>query len=194
MIIFKFELLLLLLLLLLLTYFCICWQRIKGYQQLQAHFQNELDEELREKPNDVKKSRIRKKVRFNLDVIVYEPISNYDMEDQSVSLVYAPERVVPSFPASYRYNNCYGDGNNYDNDEDEDGECELSDIEDDDDDNVVSGSETADCRPLIGFADTGLRTSCDKTIYGRPRRHYAVPVLNPIENLSQWKAVKARKF
>ncbi|KAL9225165.1 hypothetical protein vseg_001117 [Gypsophila vaccaria] len=182
-------------------------KRIQGYHRLQNDVKIESEEELREKPKDEKKPRIKKKVRFNLDVIVYEPIiSNYDtnssqenmyenyMEDQS-------KGVESSFPASYRYSRFYGDENDYEDneDEDEDGEYELSDLEEDDD-GVVSGGEMDEhsrglsCRPLISSADKNLRMSNDKMTYGRSRRHYAVSVLNPIDNLSQWKAIKSRKL
>ncbi|XP_074320330.1 uncharacterized protein LOC141657099 [Silene latifolia] len=172
-------------------------KRIQAYQQLQSDVLKEFDEEHRDKPNDEKKARIRKKVRFNLDVIVYEPISDYDTsnlqqdpdenvsDEQAACLVYAHKRAKQSLPADYRYNNCYGDEDydDGDGDEDEDSEFEFSDLENEDED--------YSSKPLI--SDKGMRTSTDEQNDALHRRHYVIPVLNPVENLSQWKAIKARK-
>ncbi|KAH9602063.1 hypothetical protein KSS87_007001 [Heliosperma pusillum] len=177
-------------------------KRIQGYQQIQSDVLKEFDEELRDKPNDEKKARIRKKVRFNLDVITYEPTLDYDTinlqedldekvsDEQAACLVYASKRAKQSFPADYRYNNCYGDEDHKDEDEDEDedSEFEFSDLEDEDEHYCDLAS-----KPLISSIDKGSRTSTDEQLYARHRRHYVVPVLNPVENLSQWKAIKARK-
>ncbi|XP_044502530.1 uncharacterized protein LOC123223432 [Mangifera indica] len=118
-----------------------------------------------------------------------------------------------SYPSNYRYQNCRDS-------EDEDDELDLgSDLDDDEegeeDDGVVDyddiceddGSDYAESRIAVGKADakevvdSSLVTSdlderCMKLIRGnrrvRDRSVHVKSVLNPVENLTQWKAVLAK--
>ncbi|XP_021721857.1 nucleolin-like [Chenopodium quinoa] len=202
-------------------------RRIRGYEPLQSDNSKELDasqtlSSTREKPKDETKTRIRKKVRFNLEVVTYEPLISQEDEhdnnsweergdeesDQAAAaveacLVYAPLSKTIS-TSNYRYNCCYDGEDEYDEvEEDDDDYGQLSDDEDDDDDidndyedddsctidpqsryNEKVTDELRDCSsvPLISSATNA-----------RLRSHYIIPVLNPIENLSQWKTIKTRK-
>ncbi|KAL2921258.1 Bile salt export pump [Bienertia sinuspersici] len=167
-------------------------QRIQGYEELQSDVQEQdVSESLsipREKLPDEKKAKIRKKVRFNLDVVTYEPLSSYEEDhdnnldersDEETEQVTAAACLIAT-ESNYRYNNCY-DG---EDEHDDDDECQIS--EDDDDGSMVDlqsmyYEEICSSKPLISSATARLRS------------HYIVPVLNPIENLSQWKAIKTRK-
>ncbi|KNA06918.1 hypothetical protein SOVF_176680 [Spinacia oleracea] len=60
-------------------------RRIRGYEPLQSDIPKELNEStplgsLREKQKDEPKARIRKKVRFNLEVVTYEPLISQEDE------------------------------------------------------------------------------------------------------------------
>ncbi|XP_021752776.1 lateral signaling target protein 2 homolog [Chenopodium quinoa] len=209
-------------------------RRIRGYEPLHSDNSKVLDAPqtlggTREKPKDETKTRIRKKVRFNLEVVTYEPLSSQEDDhddnnweergdektDQATAaveacLICAPlsktistESKLPLYSSNYRYNCCYDGEDEYDEVEDDDDYGQLSDDEDDDDDidndyedddsctidpqstyNEKVTEELRDCSsvPLISSATNA-----------RLRSHYIVPVLNPIENLSQWKTVKTRK-
>ena len=189
----------------------------------------------REKPKDENKPRIRKRVRFNLEVTTYELLPADDdtttsslefegvnnsweqireAEDEQpttkVFLGYAP-LSKPIYSSNHRYNNCYDEEDEYHDgdDDDNDIEDELSDLDDEDDDEDEYNSCLIDADkiyheemrehhdiisvPLRSLEGGELGTGDGSKLTTRFRSHYVVPVLNPIENLSQWKSIKARK-
>ncbi|XP_044492368.1 myb-like protein X [Mangifera indica] len=116
-----------------------------------------------------------------------------------------------SYPSNYRYQNCRESDDeedeleldsDLDNDEDEedDKEVDFDDMSEDDDNDMVAKSRIA-----VGKADTrkavdsslvtsrldegGLKPIQDNRRV-RDRSAYVHSVLNPVENLTQWKAVK----
>lgn len=212
-------------------------RRIRGYEPLQSEAPEELDVSQplgspRENPKDEKKARIRKKVRFNLEVVTYEPLSSQDDEHYNSSeerggdetdqaeaaaaaaedcLIYAPvsktvstETKLPPFSSNYRYNSYDGE-DGYEYDEDDDYECQISDDEEDDDNDDYDNDEEEDDGCIIGtqnlyyeklteeLRDGSSLPLISSATNARLRSHYIVPVLNPIENLSQWKTVKSKK-
>lgn len=143
------------------------------------------DEE--EKKKRTKKTR--KRVRFNLNVQTYEPIlptryENHCSDDEegngerkgSSVIDKKPEDLSSrsAYPSNYRYHNCV------DSFEDEDemgyGESDLEDEDyyTDDENNYEDDADDED-------EDEEEEEDQDVT-----------PLLNPVENLAQWKAVKAR--
>ncbi|XP_057531592.1 uncharacterized protein LOC130809795 isoform X2 [Amaranthus tricolor] len=205
--------------------------RARGYQPLKSDEDSrELDvsEPLgnqREKLKAEKKARIQKKVRFNLDVVTYEPLSSYHDEHEDTDsdgndegkennepapkkacVIYAPVAVsnsmlkLPLISSNHRYNNCY------------DGEDEYEDAGDEDDDHITDDEDMDEDERANEDSDDGCTTDRKKLYYeeimdeelgdsssmpligsatnARLRSHYILPVLNPIENLSQWKALK----
>ncbi|KAJ8434863.1 hypothetical protein Cgig2_022142 [Carnegiea gigantea] len=120
------------------------WQRIRSYQLLESDDPKKLDDpqtltcpnlDSGDKPKDENKPRIRKRVRFNLEVTTYE-------------LLPADDDTATSSLEFEGVNNSW-----------------------------EQRPEAEDEQPT-----TKLTT--------RFRSHYVVPVLNPIENLSQWKSIK----
>uniref|UniRef100_A0A803KT22 Uncharacterized protein n=1 Tax=Chenopodium quinoa TaxID=63459 RepID=A0A803KT22_CHEQI len=133
--------------------------RIRGYEPLHSDNSKVLDAPqtlggTREKPKDETKTRIRKKVRFNLEVVTYEPLSS--QEDDH-------------------------DDNNWEERGDEKTDQATAAVE-----------ACLICAPLSKTISTESKLPFSAT-NARLRSHYIVPVLNPIENLSQWKTVKTRK-
>ncbi|XP_021849200.1 uncharacterized protein [Spinacia oleracea] len=204
-------------------------RRIRGYEPLQSDIPKELNEStplgsLREKQKDEPKARIRKKVRFNLEVVTYEPLISQEDEhddynrgekggketDQATvavegCLIYTPLSKTVSTESNYRYNSCYDGEDEYDEDEDE---CQITDDDDDEDEDEDEDYEdddddddgcTIDPRIIYYNKVTDELRDCSSVplvssaTNARLRSHYIVPVLNPIENLSQWKTVKTRK-
>lgn len=118
----------------------------------------------------------------------------------------------PIYTSNHRYNNCYDEEDEYHDgdDDDSDIEEELSDLDDEDDDDdedeyksclidadKISHEEMQEHHDIISLPlrslEGGLETGDGSKLTTRFRSHYVVPVLNPIENLSQWKSIKARK-
>ncbi|TYG98581.1 hypothetical protein ES288_A10G128600v1 [Gossypium darwinii] len=148
---------------------------------------------LSNKPKERSSVKIRKKVSFNLNVQTYEPIPDEETttyqflqsveeeEREKVNGGEAAKRSLPSlsegissslqtssYPCIYRYQNCR-DG--YE-EEDEMG-ASLVRLDDDRSKNQM---------PLDGSADGNLKS----------RSQYLCSVLNPVENTTQWKEIKAR--
>ncbi|KAL3828280.1 hypothetical protein ACJIZ3_017082 [Penstemon smallii] len=172
-------------------------------------------DQLKEKPRESSKSKTKKKVSFNLNVKAYEPIPNEDDitsylsdgEEETKwefntettnlsSLNYEEDSIsscIQSYPPNYRYQNCR---NSYD-DEDEEEEFNFNDIYDTEEDEDYYSSESdeetriqEDNEPADYQVSTDQMTS--SICYTRDRSKYVNSVLNPVENLTQWKAVKAK--
>ncbi|KAL1206165.1 hypothetical protein V5N11_020389 [Cardamine amara subsp. amara] len=142
-----------------------------------------------EKKKGTKKTR--KRVRFNLNVQTYEPIQptryengysddeegNGERSNGSLVNDKKPEDLScrSAYPSNYRYHNCV------DSFEDEDemgyGESDLEDEDyyTDDENNYEDDADDEDEEEEEEEKDQDV-----------------TPLLNPVENLAQWKAVKAR--
>ncbi|KAI4301055.1 hypothetical protein L6164_034374 [Bauhinia variegata] len=109
-----------------------------------------------------------------------------------------------SYPSNHRYQNCrdsddeeeeldYGDSDL----SDEDDEDEYSDIEEEFNEfgeDIEDGSVTITSAAAKMFADSNREVkSAGSNPMARDRSVYVDPVLNPVENLSQWKAIKATR-
>ena len=170
----------------------------------------------RDEPKEGTSFKIRKKVSFNLNVQTYEPISTddhvlqSDEEDEEmekngrkVSRVSslstsATKRASTGlislglFPSNYRYQNVR---DSYDSYEEEDYLAdEESDLDDDDydgDDDDYNGDSDLDDQRMSqeGFPKHFYSSSINGNRDNIPNAH---SVLSPIENLSQWKAAKAK--
>ncbi|KAL8484556.1 hypothetical protein ACS0TY_027020 [Phlomoides rotata] len=142
------------------------------------------------------KQKIKKKVRFNLNVKAYEPIpQNYEDDDDLASEVtkweletetksiaslhYEEDDIIASSSIfSHRYQNC-------------------RDSYDDENDDAVS-VEDFPWEFESGYYDddvlmtSQIREARNTKLNVRDRSEYVCSVLNPVENLSQWKLLKAR--
>ncbi|XP_019181492.1 PREDICTED: nuclear polyadenylated RNA-binding protein 3-like [Ipomoea nil] len=150
--------------------------------------------------------KVKKKVRFNLDVKTYEPLHQEEIEDDE-------EKPEWEYPSDYRYYNCRESF-----DEEDEIELEESDLEDDDDIDDYDGDDedytrddneaqaevsekftkTENTDAVSGGDDEPksrvlVSDSCESNRNTRNRSQYVNSVLNPVENLTQWKAVKARE-
>ncbi|XP_009798638.1 uncharacterized protein [Nicotiana sylvestris] len=185
---------------------CNKFQVHQKYVQLNSDKANAADSvnsELRDKPKESSKPKVKKKVSFNLNVKAYERIQDDDNnttyfsdEEEKTQCEYNEQETAKSsmsmYPSSYRYYNC--------NDEEEDEitleESDIDDLDeedygisdDDDDDNEDGDDETED------KFENDKRLNKDETNeVGKDHRNlYANSVLLPVENLTQWKAVKAK--
>ncbi|KAL1535690.1 hypothetical protein AAHA92_28444 [Salvia divinorum] len=129
--------------------------------------------------------KLKKKVRFNLNVKAYEPIPDDDEVEgeEETGLHYEEDVIASSYPASYRYHNCrYSDS-------EEDGDIDLDDddfssIQSDD----IGSEDDVKNQDQTSVGDLQQLATESRPVAGR----YASSVLCPVENLSQWKVVKAK--
>ncbi|CAN8315918.1 unnamed protein product [Cochlearia groenlandica] len=124
--------------------------------------------------------KTRKRVRFNLNEQIYEPTRFDDEEEEEEeaqgelsTLVIEEEAddlsIRSVYPSNYRYHNCL---NSFEEDEEDELGYGESDLEDEDyytdDENDYQDDDDEDM---------------DKDV---------TPLLNPVENIAQWKAAKAK--
>lgn len=198
-----------------------------------------------DKPKESSASKIKKKVRFNLNVKSYEPLTRDDYDaylsegedektgwefdreergENSVTTALEFEEDDPiassqiiggssSYPANYRYQNCrssYGEEDEIELDDDSDFDLDDDDEDENYDDNLDSDGEDDDqkqnsasmesekvfCAATARLGELGkckieqLRDSTDQSTGNKSQ--IVDSVLNPIENLTQWKAIKAK--
>ncbi|KEH42683.1 hypothetical protein MtrunA17_Chr1g0186341 [Medicago truncatula] len=168
-----------------------------------------------EKEKSGVKSKKKKKVSFNLNVEMYEAnpgsyqVLDDDEEDENKETAVESERegsVVSMirYPSNHRYYNC-----SYDNEEEDEIVYEESDIDEFDDDEFDEGYDWDD-ESLENYWDAEV---CDenseqkedamknqksndaklKSNLSEPERSINMnSVLHPVENLTQWKAIKAK--
>lgn len=158
--------------------------------------------------------KVRKKVSFNLNVQTYEPVPH-----EEDARCYSPENNKDElqeknnakgstgfFPIHHRYHDCV---DSYDDDEDyiesdldyddEDEDLDFDGCDDLDYDQVLgqeeltkqAHSQSKESQPRNNSADGELK-SVESNANVRDRSQYISSVLNPVENLTQWKALKAR--
>lgn len=112
-----------------------------------------------------------------------------------------------SYPANHRYQNCRESDDEEEldyvdsdlDDEDEDGELDFDDVYEDDNDGIVESriagrkvdsKEVDSSMVTSGFNEGGKPVMVNRA--ARDRSAYVHSVLNPVENLTQWKALKAK--
>ncbi|XP_041008621.1 uncharacterized protein LOC121252859 [Juglans microcarpa x Juglans regia] len=163
--------------------------------------------------------RARKKVTFDSNVKTHEHVTCGEALDlllqkkPSQSKSSLEDSLITSssgsYPPNYRYQNCRDSDDEY-----EELDCEDTDLDDDDggleddglyaddDEGIVRSRKTisvahvfteeADStKPICALPD-GEMKPIGSNQYARDRSAYVHPVLNPVENLTQWKAVKAK--
>ncbi|GJY36805.1 eisosome protein SEG2-like protein [Tanacetum coccineum] len=155
-----------------------------------------LDLSIQEKPsNSVQESREktevpplrlkrRKKVTFDTNVTTYEPpIQVYDSTE---SLLEKNEKGE-TFPKSesdtnYRYGNCLESDDEFEDFDHEDYDFDEDDydLDDEDDDDGY------------GDVEEVLDPSTESNRNARDENGYILSILNPVENLDQWKALKSK--
>lgn len=170
-------------------------------------------EEKAEERNSPSPSLSRKRVTFDSKVKTYEHVAvDESIEEEEVKSNQAPcssegsdvtSNSSTSFPSNHRYQNC----RESDDEEEEDAvsACDESDPEDDDDDDgglldedyydddYEEKQHNWDNNKVYTeeIPDNVLNKDKSNTS-ARDRTGYVNAVLNPIENLSQWKAVKSK--
>lgn len=146
---------------------------------------------------------------FNLDVKTYERIQDdennttyFSEEEEKTNKQETAKASMSMYPSSHRYYNC---NNSYDEEEDEiiledsdiddlddDEEEEDYGVSDDDDDDDVGGDESADSLHIEAENKYGNVEKLNTDESNVVSRNHRSSVLLPVENLTQWKAVKAR--
>ncbi|RDX80309.1 hypothetical protein CR513_39154, partial [Mucuna pruriens] len=178
------------------------------------------ESQVQAKPVEQLNASPRKKVTFDVNVKTYEPeeVADFQLEksEEERALVekssqtksYSEESSVTStgsYPTNHRYHNCscsddedgameYWDSDLTDEDDgDSDMGEEYDEVGEDFEDAIVNGANQVVVEevespiiPMYGDKDV-------KSINARDRSVYVHPVLNPVENLTQWKAVKAKR-
>ncbi|XP_014495260.1 uncharacterized protein LOC106757165 [Vigna radiata var. radiata] len=137
-----------------------------------------------------------------------ETLSQTKSEESSVT-------STGSYPTDHRYHNCtcsddedaameYWDSDLTDEDEDDDGDSDMGEEydemgEDFEDGIVYSSSRNGDNQEVVAEVESPIPVY-DKDVKSiglnpnvRDRSVYVHSVLNPVENLTQWKAVKAKR-
>ncbi|KAL7126725.1 hypothetical protein ABFS83_14G206600 [Erythranthe nasuta] len=146
----------------------------------------------------------RKRVTFNSNVTTYEHVSvqdsidslphpNGDVDRESEDENSVLTKNVVSYPPNHRYHNA----RESDDEAEEYGDSDLDDFDDSDDeydyddDDMISDEEV--------WNESVSTTSVEKVnaVFeskdsARDRRGYVNSVLNPIENIAQWKAAKSK--
>ncbi|KAK2455696.1 eisosome protein [Trifolium repens] len=167
--------------------------------------------------NGVKCKKKKKKVSFNLNVQIFEPNpSSYQVldneEDENKDSISGEGSAASTirYPLNHRYHNC----SYYDHDEDDDIAYEESDIDDefdegygwDDDDDGSDESlenygDNEVCDENSKQKEDGMKnqkplspenTELKSNLSGRERSVNMNSVLSPVENLTQWKAMKTK--
>jgi len=174
----------------------------------------------RTKPLQKLNASPKKKVTFDVNVKTYEPEEVVDFQPEkteekrpSVETNSEESSVTStgSYPTNHRYHNCtciddedaameYWDSDLTDEDEDEDeddsdmGE-EYDEVgEDFEDGTVYSRSRNGDNEGVVAEVESPIPVkSIGLNRNVRDRSVYVHSVLNPVENLTQWKAVKAKR-
>ncbi|KAM3249368.1 histone H2A.Z-specific chaperone CHZ1 isoform X1 [Capsicum annuum] len=174
-----------------------------------ANVADSTNSETRDKPKESSKRKVKKKVSFNLDVKTYERIqdddntTNFSEEEEKTQREYNKQETAKAsmsmYPSSYRYYNC--------NDEEEDEitleDSDIDDLEDDEDEEEEDygvSEDDDDAGGGDGYNSLHIETEnkfgnvekLSKDESNEVGRHRKNTVLLPVENLTQWKAVKAR--
>ncbi|MCE3215260.1 hypothetical protein HAX54_001506 [Datura stramonium] len=179
------------------------------YVPLESEKANDADSansEPRDKPKESSKRKVKKKVSFNLDVKTYERIQDDDNttnlseeEEKKTQWEYNEQETAKAnmslYPSSYRYYNC---NDSYDEEEDEITleESDIDDLDEDDygfsDDDDVGGGDEYNSLHIETENKFGNVEKLNKDEINEVGRNHRNSVLLPVENLTQWKAVKAR--
>ncbi|XP_076961007.1 uncharacterized protein LOC143637514 [Bidens hawaiensis] len=149
--------------------------------------------ESREKTEVPLSLKRRKKVTFDTNVTTYEPIQVYDsteslLEKNEKGETFPksePNSVVVSIP-NYRYGNCVESDDEI---EDLDNE-EDYDFDDDYEDDGLDLEDEEHCGDNIDD-EVSVLTSMELKRNARDRNGHVPSVLNPVENLTQWNALKS---
>ncbi|KAI4331549.1 hypothetical protein MLD38_029731 [Melastoma candidum] len=181
---------------------------------------SDLAPNISEKREEESSGSSQRKVRFDSNIIAYEHVSteeepentpeeqasgNAPKADQSESLKEESSVTtsVSSYPPSHRYENCRDSDDEFgywvDSEEsDLDGEGgDSNDLSDDDGgegDSVADDIDRTSHVPILAGRKSNLVEKSSSLLHqnGLDRNTYIPPVLRPVENLSQWKSVKAK--
>ncbi|CAH1447253.1 unnamed protein product [Lactuca virosa] len=153
----------------------------------------------------------RKKVTFDTNVTTYEHVQVYDSTESLLERNEKGETFpksaethsdsgsdivnAVSYPPNYRYGNCLeSDDEVEDSDQEDEDDEEEEDY--DDEDGIICQEVWCESIPVPSAESRTESSSLDKVgsnSNARDRSAYVIPVLNPVENLSQWKALKMKE-
>lgn len=159
----------------------------------------------RDKPKESSKRKVKKKVSFNLDVKTYERIQDDDNnttyfseEEEKTQREYNEQKTAKAslsmYPSSHRYYNC---NDSYEEDEITLEDSDIDDLDEEEEDYGVSDDDDDDGDEYNSLhIETenkyGNVEKLNKDESNEVSRNHRNSVLLPVENLTQWKAVKAR--
>ncbi|KAK4266200.1 hypothetical protein QN277_027157 [Acacia crassicarpa] len=175
-----------------------------------SNFRDECKEQTRPKN--------KKKVSFNLNVQIYEPnptayqILESDHEEEennkdndkkekssSSSSILGENSAALNYPSNHRYYNCLDSYNEEDEIQDEASDIDAYDDEFDDEDDWDYGSRDGgqDQDRCKDYNKNAAENQCSEVINSsleedKVKTHMHSSVLRPVENLTQWKAIKAQ--
>ncbi|CAN0885749.1 Protein JASON [Linum grandiflorum] len=173
---------------------------------VEEEIQEEAEEKAFEEESTSANGILRKRVTFDSNVRTYEPVSvkesteflrqeedeqKEDNRKQEQSDASSEASSVTSsstsYPSNHRYQNC----------RDSDDELDMEDQSDSDSDDEEDDYENEELDYGDMYDDPSSRFASAAAYEGKPnvrdRSGYVHPVLNPVENLSQWKAAKCKK-
>lgn len=157
----------------------------------------------------------KKKVTFNTNVTTYEHVQVYDSTESLLEKNEKGETFpksaqtqfdsgspdgsdkARSYPPNYRYGNCVESDDDEVEDSDYDGleDDEDYDDEDEDEDRIICREVWCESIPIPSTesrTESSLTDKVRSNSNARDRSAFVVPVLNPVENLTQWKALKSK--
>ncbi|KAI3678784.1 hypothetical protein L6452_38087 [Arctium lappa] len=163
----------------------------------------------------------KKKVTFNTNVTTYEHVQVYDSTESLLEKNEKGETFpksaqthfdsgspdgsdiskAVSYPPNYRYGNCVEsdddevEDSDYEDDDDDDGLGDEEDYDDEDEDRVICREVWCESIPIPSTesrTESSLMDKVGSNSNARDRSAFVVPVLNPVENLTQWKALKSK--
>ncbi|CAL0299659.1 unnamed protein product [Lupinus luteus] len=172
--------------------------------------------QLQDKSEEQLSVSTRKKVTFDSNVKTYEPILQDEEPEKNIAegkvedLTEKPTQSksssssedssvtsTGSYPPNHRYQNCRDSDDEV---EDDELDYEASDLSDDDDDDDEGDDQEFE-GGMVYPSPIQIRDSSDDVNSiglnlnpnARDRSVYVHPVLNPVENLTQWKVVKSKR-
>ncbi|XP_019429102.1 PREDICTED: protein JASON-like isoform X1 [Lupinus angustifolius] len=169
--------------------------------------------QLQDKSEEQLSVSTRKKVTFDSNVKTYEPILQDEEPEkkniaegkveglsekptQSKSSSFSEDSSVTStgsYPPNHRYQNCRDSDDEVEDDELDYEASDLSDDEEGDNEEFEDGMVYSSPIQMCDNSDDVNSMGLNSNPNARDRSVYVHPVLNPVENLTQWKVVKSKR-
>lgn len=153
----------------------------------------------------------RKKVTFDTNVTTYEHVQVYDSTESLLEKnengemfpkspqTHSDSDIVNavSYPPNYRYGNCIESDDEVEDSDHEEEDDDEDDYDYEDEDGIICQEVWSESIPVppvpVPSTESSLVDKVGSNSNARDRSAYVIPVLNPVENLSQWKALKLKE-